>query len=152
MPRTLRQLLWPIGVLALYYGVLHLVPAWTAPGAPPEIANECSRFVVQARESRPAADIPLLERCAAADPEDPGIARDLADAYEGRQQWTVAERWYRRALAIDADDADVHVRLGQLLLRRQDAAGALAQAAAALQTQPGGQAALSLTREARGGP
>ena len=138
-----------MGVLALYYGALHLVPAWTAAGAPADVANECSRFVLDGRQRGAAADIPLLERCASADPEDPGIARDLADAYEGRQQWLVAEQWYRRALAIDADDADVHVRLGRLLLRRHDADGALGHAADAMKTQPGGLAALSLAREAR---
>ena len=53
---------------------------------------------------------------------------DLGGVYEQAGQWDRAEAVYRRALAIDAEDGDIRVRLGSVLLRRGDAAGARREA------------------------
>ena len=75
---------------------------------------------------------------------------DLGGAYERLSEWDRAEAVYRRALMIDAEDGDVRVRLGAVLLQRGDAAGARREAMAALAVQPGGTAALELIRRAGG--
>ena len=148
MSGTRRLLAWPLGVLALYYAVLTLAPGRQAGALSGQPRNECDRFTVQPRDHSPDADVPSLERCAAADPDDEGLMRELGYAYEDREDWTAAERWFRRALAVDAHDGDVHLHLGRLLLRRHDSAGALEQATAGLQSQPGRAEILSLAREA----
>ena len=82
-------------------------------------------------------DVPALERCLELRPDDVELMADLGAAYEQAGQWDRAESVYRRALAIDAEDGDIRVRLGNILLRRGDAAGARREAVAALAVQPG---------------
>ena len=60
----------------------------------------------------------LLEACLSAAGER--LAREIAGALAGKESyWDRAEAVYRRALAIDAGDGDVRVRLGGVLLRLQ---------------------------------
>ena len=87
-------------------------------------------------------DVASLERCLSLDPENAELMTDLGDKYRQSGDDGAAEAIYRRALGIDAHDGDVHLRLGELLLARGDAAAARIEAAAALAVQPG-----SLTAE-----
>ena len=88
--------------------------------------------------------MPALERCLELRPDDVELMADLGAAYEQAGQWDRAESVYRRALAIDAEDGDIRVRLGNILLRRGDASGARREAVAALAVQPGRAPALDL--------
>ena len=47
-----------------------------------------------------AASLPLLERCAAAAPDDAELQADLGAAYEAASRATDAERAFRRALTF----------------------------------------------------
>jgi Flp pilus assembly protein TadD len=69
---------------------------------------------------------------------------ELGGAYEQAGQSDRAEAMYRRALAVDPEDGDIRIRLGQLLLRRGDRSGAEREAMGALAVQPGRSAALDL--------
>jgi cytochrome c-type biogenesis protein CcmH/NrfG len=146
--QKLQRLVWPLVALTVYYTALRILPAWSASDVSREEVNGCLPPATTDLVAPVAADIPLLERCAAADPHDAEVMRALGRAYEDQRQWAPAEGWYARALALNPDDADVHTRLGRLLLLRRDADGAATQAAAALRTQPGGPAALALARDA----
>jgi tetratricopeptide (TPR) repeat protein len=73
---------------------------------------------------------------------------DLGERYEAEGRGDLAEAAYRRALTIDARDGDVHVRLGELLLKRGNRAGALAEAEEALRWHPGGARARDLAARA----
>jgi Flp pilus assembly protein TadD len=130
-------LIWSIVLLFLFFAVVRPLGEWTRPA---EVALDCDHFT--------AGDTPALERCLELRPDDVEIMTDLGGAYEQAGQWDRAEAVYRRALAIDADDGDVRVRLGGVLLQRGDAAGARREATAALAVQPGGAAALELIRHA----
>jgi Flp pilus assembly protein TadD len=89
-------------------------------------------------------DVTALERCLEVRPRDVEMMADLGAAYEQRGQWDRAESTYRRALGVDAEDGDIRVRLGSILLRRGDAVGALREGVAALAVQPGRAPALDL--------
>jgi Flp pilus assembly protein TadD len=95
-----------------------------------------------------AEDTPALERCLVLRPDDVELMTDLGDAYEAAAQWDRAQAMYRRALTFDPEDGDLRVRLGRVLLRRGDLAGARREARAALTVQPGTMAALELIRRA----
>jgi Flp pilus assembly protein TadD len=95
-----------------------------------------------------AHDVPALERCLELRPDDVELMADLGAALEQAGQWAPAESVYRRALAIDAEDGDIRVRLGHILLKRGDAAGARREAVAALDVQPGRARALELIASA----
>jgi tetratricopeptide (TPR) repeat protein len=69
---------------------------------------------------------------------------ELGDSYRASGRTDLAEDAYRRALAVDAKDGDLHVRLGELLLKRGDRRGAQAEAEAGLRWHPGSARALSL--------
>ena len=73
---------------------------------------------------------------------------DLGDTYRHAGNASGAETMYRRALGIDARDGDTHLRLGELLLARGDAASARAEGQAALNVQPGSLAAERLIERA----
>ena len=45
---------------------------------------------------------------------------EIADGYLAQGRTDLAEAEYRRAISIDPRDGDVHVRLGELLLKRGD--------------------------------
>jgi tetratricopeptide (TPR) repeat protein len=83
------------------------------------------------------SDIGTLERCLALDTQNVELMTDIGDQYAMSGSTDRAEAMYRRALAIDARDGDVQLRLGELLLKRGDAAAARAAGEAALASQPG---------------
>ena len=95
-------------------------------------------------EIEPPRDAAGLERCLALYPRDIELMLDLGSVYEAAARADRAEVLYRLALSIDGKDADVHVRLGRLLLHRGDARGAERAANAALALQPGSSRALDL--------
>ncbi len=98
----------------------------------------------------PSSDVSVMERCLATHPDDVETMIDLGRAYEAAHQAERAEAVYRRALAVDPLDADVHLLLGSLLLERGDASGAAHEADLALRTQPGSRRALDLRARAAG--
>jgi tetratricopeptide (TPR) repeat protein len=103
-------------------------------------------------ELDPPRDAAALERCVAISPRDIELMLDLGAIYEADGRGDRAEALYRLALSIDAKDADVHVRLGRLLLGRGDARASAHEAAKALELQPGSSRALKLLQHAeRGG-
>jgi len=95
-------------------------------------------------ELDPPRDAAGLEGCLAIFPRDIELMLDLGTLYEESGRDDRAEALYRLALSIDARDADVHVRLGRVLLARGDEAGAARSARAALAFQPGSSRALDL--------
>jgi tetratricopeptide (TPR) repeat protein len=80
----------------------------------------------------------------ARDPADAAVLTDLGDSYVSRGLSDLAEDAYRRALAVDPRDGDVHVRLGEVLLQRGDRHGAHVEAESALRWHPGSSRALNL--------
>ena len=103
-------------------------------------------------DDAPPGDLAGLERCLALDPEDVVLMTELGAAYESSGRADLAEGVYRRALAIDPRDGEVHVRLGRLLLARGDRAAAKTEGEAALRWQPGAEAAGALVAAAAGMP
>lgn len=95
-----------------------------------------------------ADDLGALERCAALQPDDVEILADLGSVYESAGRPRDAEAVYRRALDRDSDYADLHARLGRLLLARGEAAEARRHAERALTLQPNRQALEDLVAEA----
>ena len=127
-------------LLVLFFAVIRTLGERTRPAA---VALDCDHFT--------AGDMPALERCLELRPDDVQLMTDLGDAYEQAAQWNRAEAVYRRALSIDAEDGDLRVRLGGVLLQRGDAAGARREATAALVVQPGRAAAIDLINRASSG-
>jgi Tfp pilus assembly protein PilF len=72
---------------------------------------------------------------------------DLADAYDSAQMPDRAEREYENVLAIDANYADVRLKLARLLLMRGAADEARRHARAALAIQPNRQLLLDILHE-----
>lgn len=138
--RDWMRVLRPLVLLALFVAVIRGLPADSRP-EPPE--TNCHFPTPN------SADAPTLERCLQSHPDDVELMMDLGHAHEQAEQWDRAEAIYRRALEADPDDGDAHVRLGELLLRRGDAAGAIREGAAALKIQPGRAAVLDLLERAR---
>jgi tetratricopeptide (TPR) repeat protein len=94
------------------------------------------------------SDIATLERCFALDPRNVELMSDIGDHYRVSGSTDRAEAMYRQALAIDPRDGDVHLRLGELLLARGDAAAARREGQAALASQPGSMDAERLVERA----
>lgn len=99
-------------------------------------------------EGSRSVDVATLERCLALEPDDAELMTDLGDRYRTAGNDAGAEALYRRALAVDARNGDVHRRLGELLLARGDAAAARAEGEAALATQPNSLADAELIQRA----
>jgi cytochrome c-type biogenesis protein CcmH/NrfG len=137
------RLLRPVGLLALFALAIRGLPERTRQTVP---VADCETT------ARDRSQVGRLERCLAQHPDDVELMSDLGDAYDDAGKRDRAESVYRRALDIDPDDGDVHVRLGGVLLRRGDAAGAGREGAAALKMQPGSLAALELIRRAAAVP
>ena len=134
------RVIWPAALLLVFVTNLRDLSERVHPTAP---AVDCDRL--------PPGDLEALERCVAMRPSDVELLTDAGAVYEHAERWDRAEDAYRRATAIDPQDGDVRVRLGEVLLRRGDVDGARLQAAAALAVQPGRTAALELMRRSGGG-
>lgn len=96
---------------------------------------ECLTLADSRRGDHPGW-IPALERCSRLLPADVELMADLGVAYEAAGQPDRAEAAYRRALAVDAEYADVRRRLAMLMLRRGATDEARRQVEAALLVQP----------------
>lgn len=131
----------PLGLLVLFVAVIRGLPQQTQP---PAEGIDCE-------STAPSSDrqTATLERCIELHPDDVELMMDLGRTYEAAGQWDRAEALYRRALTVDPDDGDAHVRLGEMLLRRGDLAGAAREGAVALEIQPGGMAAQALVKRAQ---
>jgi tetratricopeptide (TPR) repeat protein len=137
-PPRWRRIAQPIGLLLLYVAVIRGLPERLRAAAPDDgCASDPS-----ASPSEPGP----LERCLELHNDDVELMTDLGAAYERVRQYDRAETVYRRALEIEPDNGDVHVRLGALLLQRGDVDAADREGAAALKMQPGRAAAMALVR------
>src|SRR5262249_31784132 len=130
---------WPVGLLLLFVVVAR------GGGRSETIAQPADRC------SHQQTNIPALEACLALDSDDTAAMGDLAVAYEDAGRAKDAEAVLRRALSVDSEDGDVHVRLARVLLARGDREGARREAAAAAVLQPGKRAAIDLIPHAGGG-
>jgi Flp pilus assembly protein TadD len=128
-----RSVIWPAALLLIFFGFVRTLGDRMRPAEP---TIDCSHVAVH--------DVPALERCLDLRPDDVEVMADLGAAYEQTGEWDRAEDVYRRALAFDAEDGDIRVRLGHILLRRGDRSGARREAVAALAVQPGRAPALEL--------
>lgn len=129
--RRAIAVLWPLVLLLAFLATFRRVPAQTVSTAE---TVDCDRpFHATANEG---SDLAILERCVALDPDNAALLTDLAVSYEACHRGADAEAMYRRALAVDPRDADVHVRLGALLLERGNRTAARAEADAALRWHP----------------
>ena len=131
---------WPGILLAVFVGTFR----------PSADATADSAAVPPCEDAAPQRDAAALERCLALDPGDVGLLTDLGAAYESESA-DRAEQIYRRALALDPRNGEVHVRLGRLLLARGNRAGAKAEGEAALRWQPGAAPARALIAAAAAG-
>lgn len=127
---------WPPALLVLFLGTFRT----TGRDAARESASSC--------DETHAADVTTLERCLDRDPHNVELMTDVGDRYVASGAAERAEALYRRALLIDPHDGDVHLRLGELLLARGDAAAARIEGKAALASQPGSLAAERLIERA----
>jgi tetratricopeptide (TPR) repeat protein len=109
------RVVWPLALLVLFLGTFRRTP----PDA----------------SAAQAGDV---------DPTDVAVLTDLGDSYLKAGRVDLAEQAYRRALALDPRDGDVHVRLGELLLDRGDRGGASAEAESALRWHPASTRAVKL--------
>ena len=128
---------WPAALLILFISTFRTVGIESVPTAGTSICDAPG-----------ALDAAALEQCLTLDPENAELMTDLGDAYVRSRDDARAEALYRRALGIDARDGDVHLRLGELLLARGDAASARLEGAAALAVQPGSLTAQRLIERA----
>ena len=128
---------WPAALLILFIATFRTVAVDSVPVAGSSI---CAAPAV--------LDAAALEQCLTADPDNAELMTDLGDAYGRSGDAVRAERLYRRALAVDPRDGDVHLRLGELLLTRGAAAAARLEGAAALAVQPGSLTARRLIERA----
>lgn len=125
--------LWPLALLLVYLATFR-----------PTAGGPVASGGTDACESVPGADIARLERCLELQADDVGVLTALGAAYDASGFADRAEALYRRAIAVDPHDADLHVRLGELLLKRGDARAARAEGQLALTWQPGRAAAIRL--------
>ena len=124
--RRLIDALWPAALLVLFLGTVRTTAR--------ESVSDQSSSICGALHT---SDLATLERCLALDTQNVELMTDIGDQYAISGNTDRAEAMYRRALAIDPRDGDVQLRLGELLLKRGDAAAARAAGEAALASQPG---------------
>jgi tetratricopeptide (TPR) repeat protein len=89
-----------------------------------------------------------IEECSALYRDDVELLAAAGAAYEPTDR-ARAETIYRRVLQLDPGYAEIHLRLGRLLLARHAAAGAAREAEAGLAIQPNRRAFLELSSDAR---
>jgi cytochrome c-type biogenesis protein CcmH/NrfG len=106
-------------VAALVLLVLFGVVALRRPISKPD-----DRSTVEQCEVVRSSDIGVLEQCLALQPDNIEVMLDLGEAYERGARLADSEAVYRRALTIDAGDAELHQRLAGILLLRGDRAAA----------------------------
>jgi tetratricopeptide (TPR) repeat protein len=131
--------IWPAALLVCFLAFFRTTQSESAPDP---VSLQCA--------APHALDIGTLEQCLALDPQNVELMTDLGDQYVAQHAVDRAEEWYRRALAVDSRDGDVHLRLGELLLSRGDLGAALEEAELALALQPGSLIAWDLIERARG--
>ena len=76
-------------------------------------------------QGRLAAAVQALEQACALDPANVAVLGNLAQAYMAQQDYAKASECYRKAIAIDADDADVLLGFAGLCRAMGDTEGAL---------------------------
>lgn len=91
---------------------------------------------VLAAEEKNDDAISELEAGAKLDPKDISVDRDLADLYAAAGKNEQAEAAYRRLIAARPNDADLHERLGQSLLRDKKFTDAQQEFLAAIKLKP----------------
>lgn len=111
--------------------------------------DECLMLSSRAPSHEAAAPIASYLRCLELDPRDLVLMRDAGALYEESGDLARAEAIYRRALAIDPSFAELHTRLGWILVRRGDKAGALVEANRAATLTLNAPSALALQEAAR---
>lgn len=83
------------------------------------------------------AETATLVNCLALQPRSVELLVALGARFEDAERWRDAEAMYRRAVAVDARDADVQLRLSRVLLRRGDREGARIALARVQALRPG---------------
>lgn len=106
--------------------------------------EECLTLADRTPPPDPTSEIPLLERCANTISSDAELAADLGVAYAAAGRDADAERAYRRALEIDPDFGDVHLKLAEQLLKQGASTDAQSHVEAVLRIQPNRRAAREL--------
>lgn len=133
---------WPATAALLVLAGIHAaVPVSLRDAASARTDEAC---LTRADAPPAAPDLPTLERCAIVLPEDLELQADLGAMYETAGRAAEAETVYRRALALDAEYADLHLRLARLLRARGAWHDARTHAEAALALQPNRAAVLDL--------
>jgi tetratricopeptide (TPR) repeat protein len=135
--RRLLDVAWPLALLVIFLSTFR--GSTTPTGRNDSV--DC--------ESPDTLDTATLERCLMLHPRHATAMAELGDRYARARDSERAETMYRRAIAVDPRDGEVRLRLGELLLRRGDVSGSLAEAEAALATLPGSRAAEDLVERAR---
>jgi predicted Zn-dependent protease len=125
--RRIVTVAWPLALLVAFGTTFRRVP--TAASAAVETID-CSGPLEDGRS------VTALERCVALDPTNVELMTDLGAAYEASGRPDKALAIYRRALDADPRDADLHVRLGELLLKNGKRVDARAEADVALRWHP----------------
>ena len=69
-------------------------------------------------------------------PDNPGVQRDVADVYSLAKKYPEAEAAYRALLAANKNDADLHLGLGQALLKQRKFPEAQQELMTAIQLKP----------------
>jgi Flp pilus assembly protein TadD len=95
------------------------------------------RSSVRRCELERSSDIRVLERCLALQPDNIEVMLDLGEAYQRGARLADSEAVYRRALAVDPRDAELHERLSGVLLVRGHRAAARRAAERAAEIRPG---------------
>lgn len=106
-------------------------------------SGQCLTLAERAPAGNPA-QIPLIEACLDTIPNDAELAADLGDAYAAAGRSDDATRAYLRALEIDPDYGDVHLKLAEYLVSVNERAAARSHVEAALEIQPNRRAAREL--------
>ena len=117
---------------ALVLLVLFGVVALRRPTSMPD-----DRSGVERCEVARSSEIGVLEQCLALQPDNIEVMLDLGEAYERGARLADSEAVYRRALTVDARDAELHQRLAGVLLLRGDRAAARHAAARFAEIRPG---------------
>jgi Flp pilus assembly protein TadD len=132
------QAAWPMVLLVVF------VAALAADGGGPADGSVAAAAACDAS----GADVRGLEACIALHPSDIEAMMDLAGLVAAADA-PRAEGLYRRALAVDPMDAEVHVRLAALMLERGRHESAVEHAERALALRPNSSIVTDLLRQAR---